>query len=673
MTHVTRVFNPQTRSLTGVERRYAGQVGDSISTVLHFEYTQLGFLSEYVPYIMFGVYGDDGNPLIYGPEPENPSEVMMTALEDRIYFDGIEFSIPWAVTSRVKSARVDYQLFFVKVGVEFDGRNVAQLKPTEVIMSAIDSIALKPSISCDKRKPAPCCPPFAPTGAEPNVIGWVNLWKDYGIVLPVSQDLKMPEFIDRFGVPYEPTEQQQIENPPIIRLNFRTYNGKNDSSAEFTNVPVMIDGKIIYYQIPFGNTEKTYPLLRGTIEDGQSIVYSKESNGFVAYDVKGIYQFRGTCTALELDTWEDTKAAGDRPLENGDVYSCTEDRFYGIDEQGNKELYKAGTNWVWSEQERFEPLTGEMDLTKYQLESAKINDWTALADDPEIVSEKLYPTARLVKASLDDKLDDAQLIRNWSAEMTDEMIPSAPLVKTHLDSKLDDTQLVTEWNAPTDEQIPSAKLVKDSVDQKTDIVMAIPNWTKGVRFSKGATVIYNGTIFISLIGGNTSQPVDDEGVISENWTMVQGGSGDGEAQAQRWVIGNKTATSYTITHNFGTKDLFVSIREKATGRIVDAAVTVLRPGAIRIDFTEPPGINTYYVTVSPAIPSAPPLDETTTMEFLTDSTEWRFEHGFHRILTVQTFNQNGVEIVGSVKQDVNSLDTVVVEFNQPVRGTMVVR
>ena len=39
MTHITRVFNPSTRSLTGVERKYAGQVGDSISTILHFEYT----------------------------------------------------------------------------------------------------------------------------------------------------------------------------------------------------------------------------------------------------------------------------------------------------------------------------------------------------------------------------------------------------------------------------------------------------------------------------------------------------------------------------------------------------------------------------------------------------------------------------------------------------------
>ncbi|MBQ8372682.1 MAG: hypothetical protein IJX35_00005 [Candidatus Methanomethylophilaceae archaeon] len=480
MTHVTRVFNPETRALTSVERRYAGQVGDAISTVLHFEYTQLDFLSEYVPYIMFAVYDADGNPLIYGPQPSNPSEVIQTALEDRVYFDGVEFSIPWAVTSRVKSMRVDYQIFFVKVGVEFDGRNVAKLKPTEIVMSAIDSIALKPSIKCNARRSQDvcACPPFSPTGAEPNLLGWVETWKNYGLVVPVTQDLKEPEFLDRFGVPYEPTEQDLIDNPPVIILNFRTYNGTYDTSAEFTNVPVMKDGKLIYYQLPYGNTRNTIPLIRDTVQDGQTLVFDEASKGFIAYDLTGIYRFRGTCTVDELNAWE---AAGEttdgRKLENGDVYSCTDNRYYGEDESGRPELYRAGTNWVWSEQNRFEPITGDLDLSKYQLESSKINDWSELATDPSEVSEKYYPTAILVKNSLDAKLDDTQIIQDWGASPGREQIPSAHLVKASLDGKVDDEQIV-QILTRTEADIPSTKLLGEKLDEKLDDTQIVQTLTR---------------------------------------------------------------------------------------------------------------------------------------------------------------------------------------------------
>ena len=708
MTHITRVFNPSTRSLTGVERKYAGQVGDSISTVLHFEYTQLGFLSEYVPYIQFGVYDESGNQLIFGPMPENPSEVMQTALEDRVYFDGVEFTIPWSVTSRVKSARVDYQLFFVKVGVEFDGRNVAQLKPTEIVMSAIDSIALKPSITCDKRKPAPCCPPFAPTGAEPNVLGYIQLWKDYGIVVPVSQELVEPEFLDRFGVPFDPKEQDLIDNPPFVKLNFKTYSGKYDSSADLENVPVLKDGKILYYQLPYGNTGNTIPLLRGEIHDGKSIMYDADADGFVEYDIAGIYQFRGTCSSHDLDVMAaNRQTLAGATLRNGDVYSLTDRRAYGFDELGDVKWYEAGTNWVWSEQEIWEPLTGDLDLNKYQLKSFRVLAW----DNP---TDEQYPSAKLTKDSLDAKLDDSQVITSW-AKLDPELsgqnvqIPSAALVKETEDSKLDDSQVISSWDkldptlvgqdvqlpsavltkesldaklddtqlvqtlTRTEEEIPSTKLLGEQLDLKTNVTMAIPNWDYNERYNLNSTVMYNGTIFISLIGGNThSAPVDAEGNISEYWSMVQGGGG-GEAVAQRWVKGDGRNRSITITHNYGSKDVFVVIREKATGRLVHATVTVVRPGAIRLDFSEPPATNSIIVTVSPAVPTVPTENDVRTQEFLTDTTEWRMDHNLGRIVTAQAFNQSGVELVGVVKQDIATLNTVTIEFNQPVRGTMVVR
>lgn len=699
MTHITRVFNPETRSLTSVERRYAGQTGDALSTVLHFEYTELDFLMKYTPYIMFSTLDDDGNPMIYGPAmPEWSNN------ENKVPFDGVSFAIPWEVPVRAKSARIDYQLFFVKKGVNFDGRNVAKLNPTEVVMSAVDSIAIKPSIAC-KGNRNPCkCPPFSPTGTEPNVIGYINLWKDYGIVVPASQ------IVD---------EENRVA---IIKL--RTYNGTNDQDLYLDGMPVLIDGAIPLDQLPVGHTADKIPLLKGTIDNGQSVMYDETAGGFVAYDITGVYQFRGTCTRTEMDNMEKTMTTlTGEPLANGDVYSCTSPRPFGTDEQGEVEIYKEGTNWVWSEQLRFEPLTGDLDLSKYQLESAKIDEWDSLSEDPVDVSEKLYPTARLVKASLDDKIDDSQLIHSWSeydetkigvdaqipsvkltkATLDDKLddmqvirawevldpslvgqniqIPSAALTKKSLDDKLDDSQIITSVAAFNPEltgqniQIPSAQLMFDRLALKTDKTMAIPNWSSTDTYNLNSTVMFNGTIFVSLIDGNRGYaPVDDEGSLSENWSMVQGGGGGSEATAQRWVLnGTGNTKSFTIIHNFGVKDLFVAVREKSSNRFVSVPVTVIRPGAVRLDFYEPPAKGeSYYVSISPAVPTVPQDGEIYEYEFLTETTTWTINHNFHRTVIVQTYNQNGVEVVGSVKQSAD-LDTTVVEFNHPTRGWAVVR
>ena len=699
MTHITRVFNPETRSLTSVERRYAGQTGDALSTVLHFEYTELDFLMKYTPYIMFSTLDDDGNPMIYGPAmPEWSNN------ENKVPFDGVSFAIPWEVPVRAKSARIDYQLFFVKKGVNFDGRNVAKLNPTEVVMSAVDSIAIKPSIAC-KGNRNPCkCPPFSPTGTEPNVIGYINLWKDYGIVVPASQ------IVD---------EENRVA---IIKL--RTYNGTNDQDLYLDGMPILIDGVVPIDQLPVGHTADKIPLLKGTIDNGQSVMYDEVAGGFVAYDITGVYQFRGTCTRTEMDNMEKTMTTlTGEPLANGDVYSCTSPRPFGTDEQGEVEIYKEGTNWVWSEQLRFEPLTGDLDLSKYQLESAKIDDWGELSEDPVDVSEKLYPTARLVKASLDDKIDDSQLIHSWSeydetktgvnaqipsvkltkATLDDKLddmqviraweildpslvgqniqIPSAALTKKSLDDKLDDSQIITSVAAFNPEltgqdiQIPSAQLMFDRLALKTDKTMAIPNWSSTDTYNLNSTVMFNGTIFVSLIDGNRGiVPVDDEGSLSENWSMVQGGGGGSEATAQRWVLnGTGSTRSFTIIHNFGVKDLFVAVREKSSNRFVSVPVTVVRPGAVRLDFYEPPAKGeSYYVSISPAVPTVPQDGEIYEYEFLTETTTWTINHNFHRTVIVQTYNQNGVEVVGSVKQSAD-LDTTVVEFNHPTRGWAVVR
>ena len=628
MTHISRVFNPETRSLTSVERRYAGQTGDALSTVLHFEYTELDFLIRYVPYILFSTLDDEGRPMVYGPAPPDWSPE-----NSKVPFDGVTFAVPWEVPVRAKSARIDYQLFFVKKGVNFDGRDVAKLNPTEVVMSAVDSIAIKPSISCRNNR-NPCgCPPFTPTGTEPDVLGYINLWKEYGMVVPAKATV----------------DEDNLS--PVIA--FRTYNGNNDQDLYLDGVPVLVDGTVPVKQLPVGHTADKLPLLKGAIADGQSIMFSETADGFVAYDVTGIYQFRGTCTRTELDNMERDKVSlSGEPLANGDVYSCTSPRPYGYDEQGNPEVYREGTNWVWSEQDRFEPVTGEMDLSKYQLESAKIDDWSGLDGDVDVTSERKYPTARLVKASLDDKLDDSQIITDITA----------------LDPALIGQQI----------QIPSAKLMKERLDLKTDKTMAIPNWDEAAVYLLGSTVIYNETVFISQLDGNTGNvPIDGEGVISDTWSMIQGGGGGtaSDGIAKRWtLVGNGTKTQFYITHNYGVRDLFVSVRERSTNRLVDVPVTVVRAGMVLLTFFEAPAAGeAYYVSISPAVPTQPQEGEIYTMEVTSEASVWTFDHMLHRVVTAQAYDASGNEIVGSVKQNMTSLDRVTMEFNHPHKGTMVVR
>ena len=300
----------------------------------------------------------------------------------------------------------------------------------------------------------------------------------------------------------------------------------------------------------------------------------------------------------------------------------------------------------------------------------------AKLDDAQLVQtldrdRDKIPSTQLLGTELDKKLDDTQLVQ--TLHRSEEEIPSTALLGQELDRKLDVVQLVQTVTRNVDD-IPSTDLLGKELDLKTDVNMAIPAWDQNIVYKQGASVIFNGTIFISQIDGNFRvQPVDDEGVVADEWTMVQGGGGAGETTAQRFVIGTGTAKSIPIEHCFGTKDVFVSIREKFSGRYVQADVTAVRAGALRLDFAVAPAKQSLIVSVSPAIPAVPEPEQGWMTEIMNNSVKWEFQHDLHRPVTVFAFDQNGVELIGNVKQDVSTFDKVTIEFNQPVRGTMVVR
>jgi len=190
MTEVTRVFDVEDRRFLNVQRRYSGQQFDSLSTTLHFEYDPIDYLSRtgYTPFIIFDVQDCDGCPMIYGP--------MSTPK-----FDGYTFSIPWDVTSRIKSQRIEYQLYFVSSDSyrydEETRRYVPNREGTTYLVSPKDGIAIKPSIMNKKK----CgCPPGMAPSTEPSIVGYINMWKDKGLIGPVGVDFdpETGEYILRF-------------------------------------------------------------------------------------------------------------------------------------------------------------------------------------------------------------------------------------------------------------------------------------------------------------------------------------------------------------------------------------------------------------------------------------------------------------------------------------------
>lgn len=252
---------------------------------------------------------------------------------------------------------------------------------------------------------------------------------------------------------------------------------------------------------------------------------------------------------------------------------------------------------------RFLTYSGQNDCTvtlhvPYLTEDGKIpahftdliTEWfdeegNGLATDENIAS------ALLTKRSLDLKLDDDQLVAEWGDVPSDERIPSEKLVFDSLDKKVDDSQIVTAWSDPlSDESIPSEKLTKDTIDTKTDKLMAIPPWENGVTYSKDSTVIYNGTIYISLRDDNRN---NDPSVDEYYWTMVEAGAGtlddDGNFVT---MVGDGTNTEYTITHNLGTLNYFLELRTNdASRRYVSARVRAVDMNNVHISFTNPPAEN----------------------------------------------------------------------------------
>lgn len=245
MTDLYRTFNLRNRSITSDKKCYAGQAYDSNSTTIHFTLMDGDepwdpYAEGFKPFIVFDVYDDCGNPYCYGTTSQP-------------IFDGTSFTIPYDITSRVRSARADYHLWFVRAQVadSFDGTPQGLLV-ADYLLSARDGVAFKPT----NLHPPKCGKPgqaYAPTTA-PTTIGALEFMRENAVIMP----------IEKLGV-------MDDGGPAGIDMVFHTLGGQRQR----LHLPVATldtDNKVGLNSLPIGVDANQIPVLKGTVPEGFTIV-----------------------------------------------------------------------------------------------------------------------------------------------------------------------------------------------------------------------------------------------------------------------------------------------------------------------------------------------------------------------------------------------------------------
>ena len=282
MTDIHRIFDKATRAITSDKKCYGGQAFDANTTTIHFQILDKGedwdFTADgYRPFIVFNVYDQYGNPYVYGTD----SSPM---------FSGYEFTIPYEITSQLKSARAEYQLWFVKAEVAdgFNGTNQGLLT-TDYLLSAVDGIAFKPSC-LRPSKPCGAGMPYAPTTA-PSTIGALEFMRENSIILPV----------DLMG---------HFENGRSAGLDMIVHTlGGQLQQIHFPVATINTEGQVDISNLPIGNGTNKVPVLLESVGKGQTLVFDTiNNNGFLSSG------FRGARLPASLRYIPQEDGTGDRHL-----------------------------------------------------------------------------------------------------------------------------------------------------------------------------------------------------------------------------------------------------------------------------------------------------------------------------------------------------------------------
>lgn len=223
----------------------------------------------------------------------------------------------------------------------------------------------------------------------------------------------------------------------------------------------------------------------GLYAKADTIEISKKTDNVLKQETDGLYVQKTEVPAISADKDNQIKAGTDKgwfvPKTVVDAtYSATSD---------NAQSGKAVASAISTELGKLTYLSKEI-ATKAQIDEyvadptkAKFNVIYLLKDASAKGSDKYFEYQRIGDATtstfectgdtstdLTDYVKKDAIVKTFSATVSDDKVASEKLVKDSLDAKVDDADVITAWEATlSDTKIPSEKLVKESINQKLNI------------------------------------------------------------------------------------------------------------------------------------------------------------------------------------------------------------
>ena len=175
-------------------------------------------------------------------------------------------------------------------------------------------------------------------------------------------------------------------------------------------------------------------------------------------------------------------------------------------------------------------------------------------------------------------------------------------------AKVDNTDAVVgvKGDKETEYRIGQINITAANVGavEANEIPMTAGTYAKVTVDEKGLVTAGAEQIEVADINGledilTTGYVAASQGAEEANKSLVTDAEGNVVTVAHKYVttIGDGTATSYTVAHNMGTKDIIVQVSDATTFEIVYANIAITNENEIALNFAQAPAANAYRVIV----------------------------------------------------------------------------
>lgn len=147
--------------------------------------------------------------------------------------------------------------------------------------------------------------------------------------------------------------------------------------------------------------------------------------------------------------------------------------------------------------------------------------------------------------------------------------------------------------------------LKAVLDAKADVSEGIEQWDLLKEYSSGAITNVGGTLYVSLVSGNTGHDPTQESLLDPHyWRPYAATSVVSEGAFYAVTVGDGSSTQITVSHNLNSYDVNVYLFENSGSRAdLSTLVERLNVNQVRLTFSEAPASNSVRVLVS--IPGGP--------------------------------------------------------------------